>query len=293
MASLGAQLVKHLPAVQETWFNPWVGKTPWRREWQPTPVFLLEKSHGQRSLVGYSPQEQKASDTTEQLILTCFQVIWHGLFYSLWCFVIVQSLSHVQLFATQWTAALELPSPSPSPRVCSNPCPLSRRHHPTISSSAVPFSFCLQSFPASESFPMSRLFASGGQSIGASASASVPFWWIIRVDFLQDELVCFSLESKGLSRVFTNGTIQKHRLFAAQAALWSNPYICTWLLEVSSRLLLHHISYHISAALIYFLIPETLIRLGFYHYNVSFSQLFSIRKAFVCPELIKSGLCDV
>ena len=102
-----------------------------------------------------------------------------------------------------------------------------------------------------------------------------------------------SLQSKGLSRVFTSATIQKHQLFTAQTTLWFNSHICTWLLEVSSLLLFHHISYHISATLIYFLIPETLIRLGFYDYNVSFSQLFCIRKAFVCPELIKSGLCDM
>ena len=66
-ASLGAQLVKNPPAMRETWFNPWVGKTPWRRGRLPTPVFWPGESHGQRSLVGYSPQGHKESDTTEQL----------------------------------------------------------------------------------------------------------------------------------------------------------------------------------------------------------------------------------
>ena len=88
-------------------------------------------------------------------------------------FVVVQSLSHVWLFVTAWTAACQAPCPPLSPRVCSNSYPLSRWCHPTTSSSVAPFSFLPQSFPASESFPMSQLFASGGQSIGASASASV------------------------------------------------------------------------------------------------------------------------
>ena len=123
-----------------------------------------------------------------------------------------------------------LPSPSPSHRACSNSCPLSQWCHPTISSSVVPFSSCLQSFPASGSFLMSRLFASSSQSIGVSASASVlpmniqdwfPLWstgWI-------------SLLSKGFSRVFSNTTVQKHQFFGAQASLWSNSHTHTWLLE--------------------------------------------------------------
>ena len=84
----------------------------------------------------------------------------------------LQSLSHVWLFGPLWTAARQISLPSPSPRVCSNSCPLGWRCHPTISSSVTPFPSCPQSFPASGSFPMSWLFASGGQSPGASASAS-------------------------------------------------------------------------------------------------------------------------
>ena len=85
-------------------------------------------------------------------------------------FVVVWLPSHVWFFAAPWTAACRASS---SPRICSDSCPLSRWCHPTISSSVVPFSFCLQSFPAPGSFPMSWLFASGGHTVGASASASV------------------------------------------------------------------------------------------------------------------------
>ena len=110
------------------------------------------------------------------------------------------------------------PCPSPTPRVYPNPCPLSRWCHPTILSSVVPFSSCPQSFPASGSFPMSQLFASGGQSIGVSASTSVlpmntqgwsPLGWTGLI----------SLQSKGCSRVFSNTTVQKHQLFSAQISL--------------------------------------------------------------------------
>ena len=123
-----------------------------------------------------------------------------------------------------------LPWPSPSPAVCSNSCPLSQRCHPTISSSVVPFSSCFQSFPASESFPMSQFFTSGGQSIAASASASVLLmniqdWFPLGLTGLN------SLQSKGLSRVFSNATVQRHQFFGAQLSLWSNSHIHTWLLE--------------------------------------------------------------
>ena len=86
---------------------------------------------------------------------------------------VVQSCRHVWVFVTPWIAARRLPCPSPPPRVCSNSCPSSRWCHPTISSSVIPFSSCPQSFPASGSFLVSQFLASGGQSIGTSASASV------------------------------------------------------------------------------------------------------------------------
>ena len=127
----------------------------------------------------------------------------------------VQSLSHVQLFSTPWTAATRLPCPSPTPRACWNSCPSSQWCHPTISSSIGPFSSCLQSFPVSGSFWMSWLFASGGQSIGASPSASV-FPMNIQDWFPLGSTGWISLQSKGLSRVFSNTTVQKHQFFSAQ-----------------------------------------------------------------------------
>ena len=115
-----------------------------------------------------------------------------------------------------------LPCPSPTPRAYLNSCPLSWWCHPTISSSVVPFSSCLQSFPASGSFPMSGLFASGGQRIGASVLASVlPMnnnqgWFPLGLTGL------ISSQSKGFSRVFSNTTVQKHQFFGAQLSLWSS-----------------------------------------------------------------------
>ena len=110
------------------------------------------------------------------------------------------------------------PCPSPTPGACSNSCPLSQWCHPTISSSVVPFSSCLQSFPASGSFLRSQFFASGGQDIGAYASASVlpmniQVWFPLGLNGL------ISLLSKGLSRVFSNTTVQKHQFFSAQLSL--------------------------------------------------------------------------
>ena len=123
-----------------------------------------------------------------------------------------------------------LPCPSPIPRVCSNSCPSSRWCHPTISSSIVPFSSHLQSFPAWGSFQMSQFIASGGQSIGVSASASVlPMnirgWYPLGLTGL------ISLLSKGLSRVFSRTIVQKHLFFSTQPHLWSNSHIHIWLLD--------------------------------------------------------------
>ena len=123
-----------------------------------------------------------------------------------------------------------LPCPSPSPGACSNSYPLSRWCHPTILSSVVPFSSCLQSFLTSGSFPVSQFFTSGGQSIGVSASASV-FPMNIKGWFPLGLTGWISLQSKGLSRVFCNTTVQKHQFFGAQLSLWSNSHIYMWLLE--------------------------------------------------------------
>jgi len=121
-----------------------------------------------------------------------------------------------------------LPCPSPTPGACSNSCPLTQWCHPTILSSVVPFSSYLQSFPASRSFLISQLFTSGGQSIEPSASASVlPIsiqdWFPLGLTGL------ISLQSKGLSRVFSDTTIQKHQFFDTQSSLRSNshPYMTT------------------------------------------------------------------
>ena len=122
------------------------------------------------------------------------------------------------------------PCPSPNPGVYSNSCPLRRWCHPAISSSVVPFSSCPQSLPASGSFPMSQLFAWGGQSIGVWASASAlpvntqdwsPLGWTGWI----------SLPSKGLSRVFSNTILEKHQFFSTQLSSKSNSHNHIWPLE--------------------------------------------------------------
>ena len=130
----------------------------------------------------------------------------------------VQSLSHVQLFVTPWTAAHQDSLSITNSWSYSNSYPLGRWCHPTISSSVVPFSFHLQSFPASGSFPMNQFFASYGQSIGISASASV-LPMNIQEWFLLGWIAWISLQSKGLSRVFSNTTVQNHQFFGAQLSL--------------------------------------------------------------------------
>ena len=138
----------------------------------------------------------------------------------------VQSLSHVWLFATPWTAAcqasLSITNSWSLLKLTSVELVMPSSHH-------IPFS-CLQSFPASESFPMSQFFTSGGQSIEVSASASVlpvniqdwfPLGWTGWI----------SLQSKGLLRVFSNTTVQKHQFFSSQLSLWSNSHFHTWPLE--------------------------------------------------------------
>ena len=141
--------------------------------------------------------------------------------------------SHSVVSNTLWPHGLQhtrLPSPSPTPRACPNSCPSSQWCHPTISSSVVPFSSHLPSFPASGSFPMSQFFASRGQSIGVSASASV-LPMNIQHCFPLGLTGLISLQSKELSRVLVNTTVQKHKSFSAQLSLHSNSHIHTWLLE--------------------------------------------------------------
>ena len=151
-------------------------------------------------------------------------VIWKTLVQ--WVMQVISRLSYFIQFSSVAQSCLILcepmqharsPCPSPTPGVYSNSWPASWWCHPAISSSVVPVSSCPLSFPASGSFPVGQLFASGGQSIGVSASVSVlpmntqdcsPLWtgWI-------------SLQSKGLSRVFSNTTVQKHQFFSAQLSL--------------------------------------------------------------------------
>ena len=154
-------------------------------------------------------------------LIFVFGVLWLSL---------VQSLSRLWLFATPWTAAHHSSCLSLPPRAHSNSCLLSQWCHPTISFSVTRFSSCLQSFPETGSFPVSQFFTSGGQSIGVSVSASVlpmnvqdlfPLGWTGWI----------SLQSKGLSRVFSNTTVQKHQYFSTQFSLWFNSYIHMWLLE--------------------------------------------------------------
>ena len=159
------------------------------------------------------------SETIKSVMKTVFRLM---------LFDISLQFSSVQLLSHVWLC---------NPMDCSMPgLPVHQRlpeftpTHPTISSSVGPFSSCLQSFPASGSFPMSQFFASGGQSIGVSPSASVlpkniqhwfPLGWTGWI----------SLQAKGLSRVFSNSTVQKHQFFGTQLSLQSNSHIHTWLLE--------------------------------------------------------------
>ena len=152
---------------------------------------------------------------------------------SLCCYllIVIQFGSVVQSCLTLYDRMdRRLPCPSPTPGVCSNSCPSNQWCHLTYSSSVIPFSSCLQFFPASCSFPLSQVFASDGQSIGASTSASVLLmniqnWFPLRLTGL------ISLQSKWHSRIFTNTTVQEHQFFSTQFSLWSSSHIHTWLLE--------------------------------------------------------------
>ena len=178
------------------------------------------------------------------------------------------------------------PCPSPVPRVHPNSCPLSRWYHPSISSSVVPFSSCPQLFPASGSFQMSELFTSDGQNIGVSASTSVlpmntqdwcPLGWTGWIP----------LQSKGLSRVFSNTIVWKQQFFGTQPSLWSNSHIRTWLLEkpqlwLVEPLLVMSLLFNMLSKLVITFLPR--------------SKLFRREKAFLhrCHQLmIQSELCPI
>ena len=142
-------------------------------------------------------------DVSSLIVILKFNFMWFSSVTQLCLTLRPHGLQHARL-----------PCPSPTPGACSNSHPSSRWCHPTISSFVVPFS-CLQSFPASGSFLMSQFFASGGQTIGVSASASV-LPMNIQVWFPLGMTGWISLQSKGLSRVFSNTTVQKHQFFCTQ-----------------------------------------------------------------------------
>ena len=220
----GMQILDQLEAEVDDADSPRLPHRPIRRVFTsgPSPtswtlcnsaIPALGRTH---HLEGISPLWPPMSGKTIKLSLSQFSS--------------VQSLSRVRLFATPWIAAHQAPLSITNPRVHPNSRPSSHWCHPAISSSVVPFSSCPQSLPASESFPMSQLFASGGQSIGVSALASFlpkntqnwsPLEWTGWI----------SLQSKGLSRVFSNTTVQKHQLFGTQLSSQSNFHIHTWPLE--------------------------------------------------------------
>ena len=213
--------LQHLPKVFKTFWSPInhsskpeVGQLfalrrqdEWREHWK---YFIMHKR------VSEFPVSQKRSLPSSLGLKTLMFLLL---------------FSHLVMSNSLWPHGLQqgrLLCPSPTPGACSNSCPSGQWCHPTISSSVIPFSSCLQSFPASGSFPMSHLFSLGGQNNGASASSSVlP---INIQDWFPSGLTgLISLQSKGLSRVFFNTTGQKHQFLRAQPSLWSNTHIHTWL----------------------------------------------------------------
>ena len=160
------------------------------------------------------------------------QWMWQSILLIIQSVICSVQFSHSVMFDSLWPHELQHarpPCPSPTPGVYPNSCPSSRCCHPTILSSVIPFSSCLPSFP-SGSFLVSQLFASGGQSIRVSASTlvlpmSTQDWCPLRWSGW------ISLQSKGLSRVFFNITVQKHQFFGAQLSSQSDSHIHTWPLE--------------------------------------------------------------
>ena len=188
-----------------------------------TPLTPMDRLYWQK----INKKTQTSNDILDQLDLIYVYRAFHPKANSLVQFSQSVVSDSLQLHELQHVRP---PCPSPTPGAYPNSCPLSRWCHPTISSSAVPFSSCPQSFPASGSFQMSQFFTSGGQSTGVSASTSVlpmntqdwsPWGWTGWI----------SLQSKGLSRIFSNTTVQKHLFFTAQLSSQSNSHIHIWPLE--------------------------------------------------------------
>ena len=174
-----------------------------------------------------SPLLQSVSPTSRPALLELFFLNWRNISSALGCFSVQFSRSVVSdSLQPHEPQLVRPPCPSPTPRVYSDSCPLSRWCHPTISSLVVPFSSCLQSFPASGSFPMSQLFTWDGQSIGVLASTSV-FPMNIQCWFILGWTGWISLQSKRLSKVFSNTTVQRHYFFGTQLSSQSHPYMTT------------------------------------------------------------------
>ena len=198
----------------------------WTRSLTP-PFIVILPSQPQMNRLPLIPSQAISHTTPHSWFIShldCWKSVFHcspwsriSLFFSVFCCFC--SVTHLctTLCESHELKHTRVPCPSPSPRAWSNSCPLSRWCHPTISSSVVTSFSCLQSFPASGSFPMSHLFTTDGQSIGASASTSVlPMniqgWSLGLTDLI-------SLQSKKLSRVLSNTTVQKHQFFDAQLSL--------------------------------------------------------------------------
>ena len=182
------------------------------------------------------PSSRGSFQPKDPIRISCVSCIAGGFFTTephgkpvLWVLLL---FSHVVMSDFWWAHGLQnarLPCPLPSLRACSNSCPLNWWCYPTISSSVISFPSCIHSFPASGFFLMSWLFTSGGQRIGALASESVLPMNI--QDWFPSGLTgLISLQSKGLSRVFSNTTVQKHQ-FLVLSLLYCPTHICTWLLE--------------------------------------------------------------
>ena len=229
-------------------FNPWVRKIPWRRKWQPTSLFLPRKSYGQRRLEGYSPWGHRvrhdwahtrrgqrphmlrgAANTNTHTHSTQNSYKITGTMRTAEERSVQFSHSVMSNYS-RWprTAAHQVTLSINNPRNLLKFMSIESVMHPTVSHSVMHFSSCLQSFPASACFLVHQSFASGEQSTGASALASVlpkntqdwfPSGWT--------DLI--SLQSKGVSRIFSNTTVQMHQFFSPQLSLWSDCQ--TWLLE--------------------------------------------------------------
>ena len=213
-------MVKHLPVMRETQVRSLGWEDPLEKEMathSSTLAWKIPWTEEPGRLQSMGSQRVRHNWATSL-------VHWISQFSS------VQSLSCLSHCQPRGLQHARLPCLSPTPGVYSNSSPSSRWCHPMISSSVVPFSSCLQSLPASWSFPMSQFFASGGQSIGVSALASFlpkntqgwsPLEW---TDWI-------SLQSKVCSRVLSNTTVQKHQFFSTQPSSWLNSHIHTWLLK--------------------------------------------------------------